>query len=75
MAATIGTVAALVADDFAPEDPVATTVEVSVCPTSLETGTYVAAVAPAIGASFPTMIGKEVAPVQVLVVDARAWPT
>ena len=53
VAATIGTVAALVADDFAPEDPVATTVAVSVCPTSLETGTYVAAVAPDIVALFP----------------------
>ena len=53
VAATIGTVAALVADDFAPEDPVATTVEVSVCPTSLETGMYVAAVAPAIHTLFP----------------------
>ena len=53
LAATIGTVGALVADAAAPEDPVAVTVDVSVCPASLETGVYVAAVAPAIFVPFP----------------------
>ena len=53
LAATIATVGALVADAAVPEDPVAVTVDVSVCPASLETGVYVAAVAPAIFAPFP----------------------
>ena len=53
LAATIGTVGALVADAAAPEDPVAVTVDVSVCPASLETGVYVAAVAAAIFVPFP----------------------
>jgi hypothetical protein len=52
LAATIGTVGALVADAAAPEDPVALTVDVSVCAASVETGVYVAAVAPAIFALF-----------------------
>ena len=54
LAATIGTVAALVADAVATGDAFAVTVAVSVCPTSLETGMYVAAVAPAIAVLFPT---------------------
>jgi hypothetical protein len=76
LAATIGTVGALVADDFKPGDPVAVTVTLNTCPTSPATGVYVAAVAPAIHVLFPDQLyATEVAPFQVPLVDERTRPT